>query len=78
MVRGSVVVPTFHPAAALRGSKFGGISPIDAIREDLQIVKSALDEARVAEQRSAADRPVENPEVGPEVSISDTNQLGLF
>ena len=39
---GSVVVPTFHPAAALRGGRFGGISPVDAIREDLQVVRPVL------------------------------------
>jgi uracil-DNA glycosylase len=53
--RGATVVPTFHPAAALRGGRFGGISPIDAIRQDFEVVKSVLDEARIAEQtRSVA------------------------
>lgn len=78
MVRGSVVVPTFHPAAALRGSRFGGISPIDAIREDLQVVKSALDEARVEEQRSAGARAAEKKGNGQDITDSDTQQLGLF
>ncbi len=77
MVRGSVVVPTFHPAAALRGSKFGGVSPIDAIREDLQVVKSALDEAHVEEQRSAEARTAEKEDSGLDITDSDT-QLGLF
>src|SRR5918998_355450 len=43
--RGATVIPTFHPAAALRGGRFGGRSPIDAIREDLALVRRVLDEA---------------------------------
>ena len=64
--RGAVVVPTFHPAAALRGGRFGGISPVDAIRQDLQVARAALDEARAAEQEARRRRPEE------------TEQLGLF
>jgi DNA polymerase len=44
--RDATVVPTFHPAAALRGGRFGGLSPIDAIRQDFQIVKDILEEPR--------------------------------
>jgi uracil-DNA glycosylase len=40
----ATVIPTFHPAAALRGGRFGGLSPIDAIRQDFQLVRSVLDE----------------------------------
>src|SRR5918997_1544530 len=47
--RGAVVVPTFHPAAALRGGRFGGMHPIDAIRQDLRVVRGALDEAARAQ-----------------------------
>lgn len=61
--RGATVIPTFHPAAALRGGRFGGISPIDAIRQDLQVVASHLAQARA--RRAAA----------PE---APTEQLGLF
>ncbi len=64
--RGAVVVPTFHPAAALRGGRFGGISPVDAIRQDLQVARAALDEARAAEREAGTSRPEE------------TEQLGLF
>ena len=42
--RGATVVPTFHPAAALRGGRFGGLSPIDAIRQDFERVRLALTE----------------------------------
>ena len=44
--RGATVIPTFHPAAALRGGRFGGMSPVDAIRMDLELVRSILDEQR--------------------------------
>lgn len=44
--RGATVVPTFHPAAALRGGRFGGMNPIDAIREDLKVVRGILDASR--------------------------------
>jgi DNA polymerase len=63
--RGATVIPTFHPAAALRGGRFGGLSPIDAIREDFALVRSVLDEAPPAlETASQREEPVE--------------QLGLF
>ena len=66
--RGAVVVPTFHPAAALRGGRFGGVSPVDAIRQDLQVVRAQLQEARA--RRAAVPAP----------SAADipTEQLGLF
>ena len=67
--RGATIVPTFHPAAALRGGRFGGISPIDAIRQDFQVVKSVLDEARLAEQQASSDRSA---------AESETRQLDLF
>lgn len=62
--RGATVVPTFHPAAALRGGRFGGISPIDAIRQDLQVVRSCVAAARARRVPVAEDVP--------------TEQLGLF
>lgn len=40
--RGATVVPTFHPAAALRGGRFGGISTTDAMQADLQVAKDVL------------------------------------
>lgn len=60
---GAAVIPTFHPAAALRGGRFGGVSPVDAIRADLQVVRGILDEVRAS--------AVEGPS-GP------SEQLGLF
>src|ERR671914_2853999 len=41
--RGATVIPTFHPAAALRGGRWGGVSPIDAIRQDFQLIKETLE-----------------------------------
>ncbi|HEY7873524.1 MAG TPA: uracil-DNA glycosylase [Actinomycetota bacterium] len=75
--RGAVVIPTFHPAAALRGGRFGGMSPIDALRQDFLLVRSVLDE------RAAARRAVERPRepVGAATAAAtggDSEQLGLF
>ena len=41
--RGAAVIPTFHPAAALRGGRFGGVSPVDGIRSDLRKAKEVID-----------------------------------
>ena len=54
--RGATVVPTFHPAAALRGGKFGGMSTTDAMRLDLQLARSVLDEKQAM---AATDEPSE-------------------
>ncbi|MDQ4024785.1 MAG: uracil-DNA glycosylase, partial [Actinomycetota bacterium] len=62
---GSAIVPTFHPAAALRGGRFGGLDPVDAIRADLRVAAGELEKA-------AAPAP-EPP--APEPTVS---QLGLF
>ena len=63
--RGAVVIPTFHPAAALRGGRFGGLSPIDAIRQDLQEVRRVLDEhARAKEPASVVTAPAESEQLG--------------
>ncbi|MGH2731122.1 MAG: uracil-DNA glycosylase [Actinomycetota bacterium] len=70
--RGATVVPTFHPAAALRGGRFGQTSPIDAIREDLLLVQSVLEAPDVAEP---ADAPADAPAGVPEPA---GHQLGLF
>ena len=67
--RGATVIPTFHPAAALRGGRFGGLSPIDAIREDFKMVRAALDEVpQPPVQPVAARQEAEDP----------AEQLGLF
>jgi DNA polymerase len=71
---GSVIVPTFHPAAALRGGRWGGVSPVDAIREDLQIVRAVLEEAREEPAPQPASVGVGATSPPPDGS----QQLGLF
>jgi uracil-DNA glycosylase len=66
--RGATVIPTFHPAAALRGGRFGGLSPVDAIRQDLQLVKGVLAASPPASAVPVAAEPVE----------AGASQLGLF
>lgn len=65
--RGAVVVPTFHPAAALRGGRDNGVSRIDAIRADLQRARTLVEEARSRRSATAAREPA-----------SASSQLGLF
>ena len=65
--RGATVIPTFHPAAALRGGRFGTLSPVDAIRQDLLLAKEVLD---------AALTPL--PAVQAEPVEAGAAQLGLF
>ncbi|MBA2273649.1 MAG: uracil-DNA glycosylase [Actinobacteria bacterium] len=67
--RDATVIPTFHPAAALRGGRFGGTNPIDAIRADLQEVSKALEEAARVRQGAGAHA------VG---TVDHGEQLGLF
>jgi uracil-DNA glycosylase len=66
--RGATVIPTFHPAAALRGGRFGGMSPIDAIRSDFQLVRDVLNEPAPVVAAAAQVAIVEEP----------AEQLGLF
>ncbi|MDP9068575.1 MAG: uracil-DNA glycosylase [Actinomycetota bacterium] len=63
--RGATVVPTFHPAAALRGGSDRGIPRIDAIRQDLATVKVLVQQAR---SRHVAHAP----------QPASAHQLGLF
>jgi uracil-DNA glycosylase len=67
--RGATVIPTYHPAAALRGGRFGGVNPIDAIREDFALVKSVLDAAPPAPGPAPA---------APTEDDDRVEQLGLF
>jgi uracil-DNA glycosylase len=75
--RGATVIPTFHPAAALRGGRFGGMSPIDAIRQDFRLVREVLDEPVPVPVAAA---PVTAGRARPEVTAAEeqTEQLGLF
>jgi uracil-DNA glycosylase len=65
---GATVVPTFHPAAALRGGRFGGMSPIDALRADFRVIEALLEEPA----------PVEEGIQPAAVVAADQEQLGLF
>jgi uracil-DNA glycosylase len=62
--RDKVLVPTYHPAAALRG----GDRITDLMREDFDIMRAALD-SPVSESAP--------PETAP-AAIDDPQQLGLF
>ncbi|HVF53025.1 MAG TPA: uracil-DNA glycosylase [Actinomycetota bacterium] len=61
--RGATVIPTFHPAAALRGGRFGGLAPIDAMRADLAVAKEELDSADEARAAAAHAAPKEQLEL---------------
>ena|SRR5688572_13963954 len=65
---GATVIPTFHPAAALRGGRFGGVSPMDAIRADLKMAREVIDSAP----------PAATPQVAQESAADESEQLGLF
>lgn len=79
---GSTVVPTFHPAAALRGGRFGGLSPVDAIREDFALVRRILDEDRpsatVATAPATDDATAPARSARPAPAEDAVDQLGLF
>lgn len=64
---GSAIVPTFHPAAALRGGRFGGMDPVDAIRADLKVAATELTAASARAQLTT--------EVSPDPVVV---QEGLF
>ena len=56
---GSAIVPTFHPAAALRGGRFGGMDPVDAIRADLRVAATELAAAAARAEEQPAAEPVQ-------------------
>jgi uracil-DNA glycosylase family 4 len=65
--QGRVLLPTFHPAAALhaQGRRTAGPSPLEAMEDDFRVLAELLAERRAAERdRADEDRPSE--------------QLGLF
>lgn len=74
--RGAKVVPTFHPAAALRGGRFGGISPVDAIRQDLRTVRHLLD--RASAEATPPNPPPPRREEPVPAAAAASQQLGLF
>lgn len=74
--RGAFVVPTFHPAAALRGSRFGAEDPVDAIRADFRTVRWVLDGGpqRLEEERLEAERMA----AAGDQEEAPSQQLGLW
>lgn len=80
---GSTIIPTFHPAAALRGGRFGPLTATDAMRQDFEVVRRELDRLRAVDAATVtagspapeAHRPGEHP--GPRLS-EPVVQLGLF
>ena len=68
----ATVIPTFHPAAALRGGRFGGMSPIDAIRQDFKTV------AQVLAEHAARNPAPPEPSPGSAEVGAPAEQLGLF
>ena len=66
--RGAVVIPTFHPAAALRGGRFGGVSTVDALRQDFQEIKRVLDERARAKQQSL-EEPLPRDQSGHQMEL---------
>lgn len=67
---GRVVIPTFHPAAALRGGGEGSPT-MRALREDFATIRAALDEP-VEPPAETVESPAETADPVP------SEQLGLF
>ena len=74
---GSAIVPTFHPAAALRGGRFGGMDPVDAIRADLKVAATELTAAAARAEAAPVAEPAEAVQGGA-VSTGSPVQEGLF
>jgi uracil-DNA glycosylase len=70
--QGRVLLPTFHPAAALhaQGRRSAGPSPLEAMEGDFRVLGELLAERREAERGEAEKRPAEDGR--------PSEQLGLF
>jgi uracil-DNA glycosylase family 4 len=70
--QGRVLLPTFHPAAALhaQGRRSAGPSPLEAMEGDFRVLAELLAERREAERGEAEKRPAEDGR--------PSEQLGLF
>jgi len=70
---GRFLVPTFHPAAALRGSA----NVLNEMREDFEVVADIVQGRLVYEPRAAASEPVAGRDEAKSESHASA-QLGLF
>jgi uracil-DNA glycosylase family 4 len=85
--QGRVLVPTFHPAAALhaQGRRTAGPSPLEAMEDDFRVLAGLLAERSSAppspEVQTAPD-PVPGPDPAPDRDLEgerrESEQLGLF
>jgi uracil-DNA glycosylase family 4 len=75
--QGRVLLPTFHPAAALHaeGRRFAGPSPREAMEEDFRTLAKLLAE-RAGQQAPRDPRPAPAPD--PDAEPGESEQLGLF
>jgi uracil-DNA glycosylase len=88
--QGRVLLPTFHPAAALHASGRGGPSPLDGMEEDFRLLAKLLAEHGVAPPgQPAAPEGAEGSAVAPDAGgetgapgdggeAPGSEQLGLF
>ena len=67
---GRFLVPTFHPAAALRGSA----RVLEEMQYDFGLVKGVVD-GEITREAEPLDPPADDPVVAP---TADSEQLGLF
>ncbi len=77
------VVPTFHPAAALRGGRSNGVTHIDAMRHDIQAAVALLPQRAAVATSAGADAASPSrgaPATGAPASmpVGAQQQLGLF
>jgi len=75
--QGRVLLPTFHPAAALHaeGRRFAGPSPREAMEEDFRTLATLLAERAGSQAPRDPDR---DPDPDPVAEPGESEQLGLF
>jgi DNA polymerase len=76
--QGRVLLPTFHPAAALhaQGRRTGGPSPLEAMEGDFRVLAELL---AAADRSGGQQAPPRTPPAAPEAAEDrPTEQLGLF
>jgi uracil-DNA glycosylase family 4 len=80
--QGRLLLPTFHPAAALhaQGRRTAGPSPLEAMEGDFRVLAELLAERRAAAPPPEPEPPPLEPEPAPEQADEprESEQLGLF